>query len=154
MESREISVCVGQGRRPSMNLCDLWALRRLCMRNHHATLLNTATSAKEYFRKPFSLNTVWRCIKKWHLNLCYTRRKVYISYMQRWVLRPELISDGLEDSGKVCSGQMRPCFSLFWGKIDIGLSVPKKKGTNQTFISDRCKSKHLSCGVHQCKWYW
>ena len=82
-ESREISVCVGQGRRPLLNLRDLRALRWHCMRNHHATLLNTATCAQEVFRKPFLLNTVWPCIKKWHLNLCYTRRKLYISSMWR-----------------------------------------------------------------------
>jgi len=57
---------------------------------------------------------------------------------------PELISDGLEESGNVCCGQMNPCFSLFWGETVIEFSVPKTKWTNQTFASDSCKSKHLS----------
>ncbi len=34
---------------------------------------------------------------------------------------------------------MSPRFSLFPGKMDFEFSVPKTKGTIQTFISDRCK---------------
>jgi len=67
------------------------------MRNHHATVLHAATCAQQHFGKPFSLNTVWRWIKKCNSNLCFARRKLYICSMQRccWVLRPELISEGL-----------------------------------------------------------
>ncbi len=50
-ESREISVCVGQGRKPQVNVHDLWALRWHCIRNHHAVVLNISTRAQEYFRK-------------------------------------------------------------------------------------------------------
>jgi len=53
-ESSEISVYVGQGRRPLLNECDLWALRWHCMRNHHEILLNTATCAQESFGKLLS----------------------------------------------------------------------------------------------------
>jgi len=38
---------------------------------------------------------------------------------------PELISDGLEENGNVCCGQMNPCFSLIWGENRIEFSVPK-----------------------------
>jgi len=36
-------------------------------------------------------------------------------------------------------------FQLVLGKTNIEFSVPKTKGIIQTFIRDRCKSKHLSC---------
>ncbi len=87
-ESRDITVHVGQGRKPQLNVLDLWALRWHCIRNHHAAVLNIATWAQEYFRKPLSFTTVCCCIKKCNLNLCYLRRKLYIHSMQRccWVL--------------------------------------------------------------------
>jgi len=53
------------------------------MRNHQATVLNIGTSTREYFGKLLSLNTVCRCIKKSNLNLCYARRNIYISSIQR-----------------------------------------------------------------------
>ncbi len=81
-ESREISVCVGQGRKPKLNVHDLWAFRWLCIRNRHAAMLNITTWPQEYFGKPLSLNTVCRCINKCNLNLCYSRRKLYINSMQ------------------------------------------------------------------------
>ncbi len=47
---------------------------------------------------------------------------------------------------------MSPHFNLFPGKTDFEFSVPKTKGTIQTFISDRSKSKRLSWyGVQQSK---
>ncbi len=76
--SSEISVCVGQGRKPQVNVHDLWH----CIRNGHAVVLNIATCVEEYFGKLLSLNTVCRCINKCNLNLCYSRRKLYISSMQ------------------------------------------------------------------------
>ena len=63
-------------------------------------------------------------------------------------------SDGLEDSGKVCCGQMSPCLSLFLEKkMDIEFSVPKTKGTNQTFFSDRwrCISANGMGDLHLCE---
>ncbi len=44
---------------------------------------------------------------------------------------------------KVCCDQMSPHFHLFLRKIDVEFSVPKTKGTIQTFTS---RSKHLSWG--------
>ncbi len=84
-ESREITVHVGQGRKPQLNVLDLWVLRWHCIRNCHAAVLNIATWAQEYFWKPKSFTTVCWCIKKCNLNLCYSRRKLYmaINSMQR-----------------------------------------------------------------------
>lgn len=45
--SGEISVRKGQWK-PLLNVCDLWALRLHCMRNHHVTMLNIVTWAQEY----------------------------------------------------------------------------------------------------------
>ncbi len=53
---------------------------------------------------------------------------------------PQLISDSHDDSGKVCCTH----FNFFSDKNDVEFSVPKNKGTIQTFISDRSKSKLLS----------
>ena len=105
-ESREISVCVGQGRKPQVNVHDLWALRWHCIRNHHAAVLNIATWAQEYFRKLLSLNTVCCCIKKCNLKLCYSRsRRNYTSILYSDAAGfsgPELISDSQKDSENLC----------------------------------------------------
>ncbi len=82
-EPREITVHVGQGRKPEVNVLDLWALRWHCIRNSHAAVLNIATWAQEYFRKTLSFTTVCCCIKKCNLNICYSMRKPYINYTQR-----------------------------------------------------------------------
>jgi len=125
---------------------DLWALRWHCTRSRHATLSNTATCStlENHFHWTQS-DAV--CIKKCHLNLCYAGWKLYILWCQRVLSGPELISDGLEESGNASCGQMNPCFSLFLGENGIKFSVPKTKRNNQTFTSDRCKSRHLS-------WFW
>ncbi len=44
---------------------------------------------------------------------------------------------------KMCCTQMSPHINLFPGKVDFEFSVPKTKGTIQTFISNRSKSKRL-----------
>ena len=50
-ESGEISVRKGQGRKPLLNAHDHQAPRRYCLRNYHATMINLATWAQEYFGK-------------------------------------------------------------------------------------------------------
>ncbi len=73
--------------------------------------------------------------------------------MQRYcrvLLGQSSISDSQKDSENVCCTQMSPHFSLFPGKMDFEFSVPKTKGTIQTFISNRSKSQRLSWyGVQQ-----
>ncbi len=41
-----------------------------------AVVLNIATWAQEYYRKPLLFNTVCCCIKKCNLNICYSRRNL------------------------------------------------------------------------------
>ncbi len=133
----KIPVHEGQGRKPQLNVLDLWALRWYCIRNRHAAVLNIATWAQEYFRKLLSLVT---CIKKCNLNICYSRRRLHISPNAAGFSGPELITE----SENVCCTPMSPHFNLFSGKMDFELSVPKTKRTMQTFISNRSKSKCLS----------
>ena len=82
-ESGEISVRKGQGRKPLLNARDHRALRRYCLRNRHATMMDIATWAREYFGKSLSLNTVHRCIKKCNLKLYYAKRKAFINFAQK-----------------------------------------------------------------------
>ena len=50
-ESGEISVHKGHGKKPLLNACDHQALRRYCLRNCHATMMDIATWARQYFGK-------------------------------------------------------------------------------------------------------
>ena len=78
-ESKEISVRKGQVQKPLLNARVHRALRRYCLRNRHATMMeitlhyilfgrrfyyDIATWAQEYSGKSLSLNTVHRSIKK------------------------------------------------------------------------------------------
>jgi len=50
---------------------------------------------------------------------------------------------------------MRPRFSMVLGKMDIEFSIANTKGTIQTFISNSCKSKHLSSSpVQTTRYHW
>lgn len=82
-ETREISVWVVQGWKPLLNVRDLQTLRGHCMRNCHASRINIATWAQQYFRKPLSLHTVHCSIKKLNLKLHYAMRKPYNNSMQK-----------------------------------------------------------------------
>ena len=59
-ESGEISVCKEQGRKPLLNVHDHRALRRYCLRNSHAAMMDIATWVREYVGK--SLNAIRNCI--------------------------------------------------------------------------------------------
>ena len=145
-EAGEISVCKGQGRKPLLNACDHQALKWYCLRNCHATMMDIATWAREYFGKSLSLNTVRRCIKKCNLKLYYANRKAFINFAQKPPLSstgPKVIWDGPKDSGNVFSGQKIPHFSLFLEKTDIGFYVPKMKKTIQTVTNEKCKKQPL-----------
>ncbi len=104
-------------------------------------MLNIATWAQEYFRKPLSFTTVCCCIKKCNLNI-YSRRKLYINYMQ-WSSLGHSSSQIVRKTVKMCA-VLKWDHNLFPGKMNSEFSVPKTKGTIQTFISDRSKSKRLS----------
>ncbi len=60
-ESRETSVCVGQGRKPQLNVHELWAFRWHCIKNSHAVVLNITTWAQEYLTQSTaaSINATW-----------------------------------------------------------------------------------------------
>ena len=105
-ESVEISVRKGQGQEPLLNLCDHRALRRYCLRNSHATMMDIATWARECFIKSLPLNTVCCCIKKSNLKLYYAKRKAFINFAQKRHSGLEVIWDGPKDSGNLFSGQL------------------------------------------------
>ena len=79
-ESGEISVRKGQGWKLLLNSRDHRTLRRYCLKNCHATMMDIATWAWEYFGKSLSLNIVRRCIKKCNLKLYYAKWKAFINY--------------------------------------------------------------------------
>ena len=80
-ESGEILVSNGQMQKPLLNASDHLALRRYCLRNSHATMMDVATWAWEYFGKLSSLNTVRHLIKKCNLKLYYAKRKAFIHFV-------------------------------------------------------------------------
>ena len=102
-ESGEISVCKGQGRKMLLNSRDHRALRRYCLRNRHATMMDIATWAWEYFGKSLSLYTFRHCIKKCNFKLYYTKRKAFINfvwlcgYVPMW-LCPSWLHDGFSNN--------------------------------------------------------
>ena len=59
------------------------ALRRYCLRNRHATMMDIATWAREYFGKSLSVNTVRRRVNKCNLKLYYAKRKAFIKFAQK-----------------------------------------------------------------------
>ncbi len=67
-ETRENSVCKGQGRRPLLDACGLRALRRHCITHRHDSVTDITKWAQEYFQKPLSVNTIHRAICRWQLN--------------------------------------------------------------------------------------
>ena len=82
-ESGEIIVCKGQGQKLLLNARNHQALRRYCLRNRHATMMDMVTWAQEYFGKSLVLNTVHHCIKKCSLKLYYAKRKAFIHFAQK-----------------------------------------------------------------------
>lgn len=63
-ESGEIKVYKGQGWKPLLDACDLQSLRRHCMKNCHASVINIATWPQEYLGKLLTLNTIQLCMKR------------------------------------------------------------------------------------------
>ena len=57
--------------------------RWYCSRNCHATMIDIATWAWEYFGKSLLLNTVRRCIKKCNLKLYSEKRKRFMNFAQK-----------------------------------------------------------------------
>ncbi len=61
-ETGEISVRKGQGRRPLLDACGLWALRWHCITHRHDSVIDITKWAQEYFQKPLLVNTIHRAI--------------------------------------------------------------------------------------------
>ncbi len=139
-----MSVCVGQGRTPQVNVDDLWALRWHWLRNCHAVKYSHMGSEglqKKHCQLTHStaasINANW---------ICYSSRKLYINWMQWWhgVLWAR---DHLRYSKRWCKCVRysdESTFKLVSWKMDFEFSVPKTKGTIQTFITNRSKCKQLS----------
>ena len=81
-ESGAISV-QSQGRKPLLDAREHRALRRFCLRNCHATMMDIATGAREYFGISLSLNTIHCCINKCNLKLYFAKRKAFIHFEQK-----------------------------------------------------------------------
>ena len=82
-ESGEITACKRQGRKPTLNARDLRFLRRHCIKNRHQCVKDITTWAQEHFRKPLSVNTVRRYIRKCNLKLYYAKQKPFINNTQK-----------------------------------------------------------------------
>ena len=82
-ESGEITACKRQGRKPTLNARDLRSLRRHCIKNRHQCVKDITTWAQEHFRKPLSVNTVCRYIRKCNLKLYYAKQKPFINNTQK-----------------------------------------------------------------------
>ena len=82
-ESGEITACKRQGWKPTLNARDLWSLRRHCIKNRHQCVKDITTWAQEHFRKPLSVNTVRRYIRKCNLKLYYAKQKPFINNTQK-----------------------------------------------------------------------
>ena len=82
-ESGEITACKRQGRKPTLNARDLRSLRRHCIKKRHQCVKDITTWAQEHFRKPLSVNTVLRYIRKCNLKLYYAKQKPFINNTQK-----------------------------------------------------------------------
>ncbi len=82
-ETGEVSVRKGQGRRPLLDACGLWALRRHCITHRHDSVIDITKWAQEYFQKPLSVNTTWRAICRCQLNLYHAKSKPYVNTVQK-----------------------------------------------------------------------
>ncbi len=60
IETGEIYVRKGQGRRPVLDARGLQALRRHCITHLHDSVIDITKWAQEYFQKPLSVNTICR----------------------------------------------------------------------------------------------
>ncbi len=76
-ETEEISVRKGQGQRPLLDPCGLWALSRHCFTHQHDSVIDIIKWAQEYFQKPQSVNTICRAICRYQLKLYHAKRKPY-----------------------------------------------------------------------------
>ncbi len=82
-ETGEISARKGQGRRPLLDACGLWALRWHCITHLHDSVTDITKLSQEYFQKPLSVNTIRRAICRCQLKLYHGKRKPYVNMVQK-----------------------------------------------------------------------
>ena len=126
----------GQGRTPLLNVRDQRALSQYFLRKRHATMMDVATWAWDYFVKSLSLNTVRCCIKKCNL------RKAFIKFEQkrRWFYLGLKSFEIDRKTVETCSLSDESTCQLFFRKK---LYVPKMKKTVQTVANNKCKNQPL-----------
>ncbi|KAL0152720.1 hypothetical protein M9458_052443 [Cirrhinus mrigala] len=82
-ESGTISVRKGQGRKTILDARDLWALRRHCITNRNATIMEITIWAQEYFQKTLSVNTIHHAISRCRLKVYRSKKKPYLNMIQK-----------------------------------------------------------------------
>ncbi len=82
-ETGEISVRMGQGRRPLLDALGLRALRRHCITHRHDSVIDITKWAQEYFQKPLAVNTIRCAICRCQLKLYHAKRKPYVNMVQK-----------------------------------------------------------------------
>ncbi len=85
-ETGEISLRMGQGRRPLLDACGLRALRQHCNHHRHDSVIDITKWAQEYFQKPLSVNTIRRAICRCQLKRYHAKRKPYVDMVQKRIL--------------------------------------------------------------------
>ncbi len=101
-ETGEISLRMGQGRRPLLDAHGLRAFRRHCITHRHDSVIDITKWAQEYFQKPLSVNTIHRAICRCQLKLYHAKRKP-------------------------CVNMVRKCCRVLWAKAHLKLTVSKWK---------------------------
>ena len=144
-ESGEITACKRQGRKPTLNARDLRSLRRHCIKNRHQCVKDITTWAQEHFRKPLSVNTVRRYIRKCNLKLYYAKQKPFINNTQkrRRLLWARAHLRWTDANWKSVLWSDESTFQIVLENVDVVSSGPKRKRTIRTVMDAKFKSQHL-----------
>ncbi len=137
IETGEISVRKGQGRRPLLDARGLRALRRHCITHQHDSVIDITKWAQEYFQKPLSVNTICRAICRCQLKLYHAKRKPYVNMVQKrcCVLWAKAHLKWTFQSGKAFYGQTSPNLTFLLEITDAASSGLKRRETFQRVIS-------------------
>lgn len=154
-ETGEISVRKGQGRKPLLNVRELRALWRYCIRNRHSTVMDITTWARDYFKKTLSVNTVRRCIKKFSLRLYQAKKKPCFSFVQKRVFRARAYLGLTKRQWKRDLWSDDSARHLIFGKS--GRRIPRATVENRAFgpfLMKGAKARiNYALGAHQLPWH-
>ncbi len=138
IETGEISVHEGQGRRALLHARGLRPLRRHCITHRHDSVIDITKWAQEYFQKPLSVNTICLAVCRCQLKLYHAKRKPYVNMVQKrrrvlwakahlkWTVskcKSVLWSD--ESKFNILIGNHRPCVLRAEERRDYQHSVQK-----------------------------